>query len=147
MQRLFILLALIGVTQIISGFNTSATLVNPLTEIDEDTESNVLTPRFTELDGNLFIAVKTDDNIEVEDGDVVEFVFNKKTKLISFHINDINQNLIDTGEANLFVMVHQDLALKLRSHRLKQINVIHNGKKQTIKINKFWLPDAHLGSL
>ena len=106
-----------------------------------------MTPAFTELDGNLFLAIKTEGYIKVEDGDVIEFIFGKKTKLISFHVNEINQDLIDTGNANIFVMVHHDLALMLKSNRLKQIKVSHNGEVHSFMVNKFWAPDQNMASL
>ena len=150
MKRLFILLGLIGVIHVSVGFNSSAKLLSTKKEIN-DTYSvgllSLMTPSFTQLDGNLFLAIKTTGPIEVEDGDVIEFIFGKKTKLISFHVNEINQDLIDTGNANIFVMVHHDLALMLKSNRLKQIKVSHNGEVHSFVVNKFWAPDQNMASL
>ena len=150
MKRLLIILGLIGVVHVTIGLNPSTTLLNPKKEISDSRSTGILsplTPTFTELDGNLFLAIQSDDNIKVADGDVVEFVFGRNSKLISFHINDINQDLIDKGEAQLFVMIHQDLALKLRSNRLRDINVINNGKKYAIPVDNYWVPDSYLTSL
>ena len=150
MKRLFILLGLIGVIHVLSSFNYKATLLNTKKEINDIYSVGLMssmTPAFTELDGNLFLAIKTEGHIKVEDGDVIEFIFGKKTKLISFHVNEINQDLIDTGNANIFVMVHHDLALMLKSNRLKQIKVSHNGEVQSFVVNKFWAPDQNMASL
>lgn len=150
MKRLLIVLGLIGVVHISSGLNSSLTLLNPKKEINENHSAELLsplTPAFTEIDGNLFLAIQTEEILNIQDGNVVEFVFNRNSRLISFHINDINQDLIDKGDAQLFVMVHQDLALKLRSSRLKAVNVISNDNPYSIEINDFWVPDNYLTSL
>ncbi|RLD19635.1 MAG: hypothetical protein DRI71_11510 [Bacteroidetes bacterium] len=150
MKRLFILIGLIGVLQVVAGFNTSAKLLNPKKEGGGKYSTSVLstmTPTFTHLDGNLFLAIATENDISIEDGDVVEFIFEKGSKLISFHVNEINQDLINTGEASLFVMVHNDLALKLRSHRLQKIIVIHHNEEYSIEVNKIWTPDQYMTSL
>ena len=150
MKRLFILLGLIGVIHVSVGFNSSAKLLSTKKEIN-DTYSigllSLMTPSFTQLDGNLFLAIKTTGPIEVEDGDVIEFIFGKKNRLISFHVNEINQDLINTGNADLFVMIHNDLALALKSHRLKHINVMHNGDTYSSEVNKFWAPDQFMANL
>ena len=106
-----------------------------------------ITPLFTQLEGNLFLAIKTTANLDVEDGDVVEFIFDKKNSLVSFHVNEINQDLIDTGNANLFVMIHSELALKLKSHRLQEIKISHNNEVYTLKVDNFWAPDQYMASL
>ena len=150
MKRLLVILGLIGVVHISTGLNSSATLLNPKKEINDSRSAELLSPLsplFTELEGNLFLAIQTIEKIYVEDGDVVEFVFSRKSRLISFHINDINQDLIDKGEAQLFVMVHHDLALKLRSNRLKEINITSNGNTFSIPVNNYWVPDNYLTSL
>ena len=53
----------------------------------------------------------------------------KKT-LKSFHVNDVNQDILDNGDADLLVMVHQDLALALKSNKLIKftLNLIELGK-------------------
>jgi hypothetical protein len=150
MKRLFILIGLIGVLQVAAGFNTSAKLLNPKKEGGDYFRSGVLstiTPTFTHLDGNLFLAIATSSDISVEDGDVVEFIFEKGSKLISFHVNEINQDLINKGDASLFVMVHNDLALKLRSHRLQQIIVKHDNEEYSLEVNNIWAPDQHMTNL
>jgi len=150
MKKLFILLGLIGVIHVSAGFNSSAKLLRTKKEINETYSIGLLslmTPSFTQLDGNLFLAIKTEGSIEVEDGDVIEFIFGRKTRLISFHVNEINQDLINTGNANLFVMVHNDLALALKKHRLKNINVKHDGEVYSYEVNKFWTPDQYMTSL
>jgi hypothetical protein len=147
MKRLLIVLGLIGVVHISSGLNSSLTLLNPKKEINDNLNAELLsplTPSFTEIDGNLFLAIQAEEVLNIEDGDVVEFVFGRKSRLISFHINDINQDLIDKGDAQLFVMVHQELALKLKSSRLKEVNIISNKNPYTIQINEFWVPDNYL---
>jgi hypothetical protein len=147
MKRLLIVLGLIGVVHISSGLNSSLTLLNPKKEINDNLNAELLsplTPAFTEIDGNLFLAIQAEEVLNIEDGDVVEFVFGRKSRLISFHINDINQDLIDKGDAQLFVMVHQELALKLKSSRLKEVNIISNKNPYTIQINEFWVPDNYL---
>jgi hypothetical protein len=150
MKRLFILLGLIGVIHVLAGFNTSAKLINPKKEVNDVYSVELLsgiTPAFTQVDGNMFLAINTDAQIEIEEGDVVEFVFNKRTRIISFHVNDINQDLINTGNASLFVMVHDDLALSLKSHRLKRINITHENKVYSIAVDKFWMPHQYMTSL
>lgn len=150
MKRLFILLGLIGVIHVSAGFNSSANLLRTKKEINETYSIgllSIMTPTFTQLDGNLFLAIRTEGPIEVEDGDVIEFIFGRKTRLVSFHVNEINQDLINTGNANLFVMVHNDLALALKKHRLKHINVKHNGEVYSYEVNKFWAPDQYMASL
>jgi hypothetical protein len=150
MKRLLIVLGLIGVVHISSGLNSSLTLLNPKKEINDNLNAELLsplTPAFTEIDGNLFLAIQAEEVLNIEDGDVVEFVFGRKSRLISFHINDINQDLIDKGDAQLFVMVHQELALKLKSSRLKEVNIISNKNPYSIQINEFWVPDNYLTSL
>ena len=150
MKRLFILLGLIGVIHVSAGFNSSANLLRTKKEINETYSIgllSIMTPTFTQLDGNLFLTIRTEGPIEVEDGDVIEFIFGRKTRLVSFHVNEINQDLINTGNANLFVMVHNDLALALKKHRLKHINVKHNGEVYSYEVNKFWAPDQYMASL
>ena len=150
MKRLFILLGLIGVIHVSSGFNTTTKLLNPKKDVSDTYSADLLsnvTPAFTQVEGNLFLAIKTEGQIEVEDGDVVEFVFNKRTRIISFHVNEINQDLINTGDASLFVMVHNDLALTLKSNRLKRINIKHNDEIITIPVDRFWVPHQYLSSL
>jgi hypothetical protein len=150
MKRLFIILGLIGVIQVSSGFKTAAKLPNPKKEVSDSYSGDLLsqvTPVFTQVDGNLFLAIKTEDQINVEDGDVVEFVFNKRKRIISFHVNEINQELINTEDASLFVMVHNDLALTLKSNRLKQITITHNNEVYSLPVNKFWIPHQYLTSL
>ena len=126
MKRLLVILGLIGVIHVSTGLNSSASLINSKKEINDSLNAEILsplTPLFTELDGNLFLAIQTEEHINVEDGDVVEFIFNRKSKLVSFHINDINQDLIDKGEAQLFVMIHQDLALNEQDIHLDNISL------------------------
>ena len=150
MKRLFILLGLIGVIHVLAGFNTSAKLINPKKEVNDAYSVDLLsriTPAFTQVDGNMFLAINTEGQIEIEDGEVVEFVFNKRIRIISFHVNDINQDFIDTGNASLFVMVHNDLALSLKSHRLKRIIIKHDNKVYSIAVDKFWAPHQYLTSL
>ena len=150
MKRLFILIGLIGVINITAGFKTSAKLLSPKKEVHGTYNIDLLStmkPSFTYLDGNLFLAIKTKNKLIVEDGDVVEFVFEKSNKLISFHVNEINQNLINTGNASLFVMIHNDLALKLRSHRLKQIIVKHQNEVYNLEVNSIWAPDQFMTNL
>ena len=104
-------------------------------------------PVFTTLADNLFLAVKVDQELALEDGDIVEFVFGRNHKLVSFHINDINQDLLDRGGANMLVMVHHDLALALRDKILEHINVLHKGKTITIPVKQNWQPDMYLTNL
>jgi len=150
MKRLFILLGVIAVIHVLAGFNTSVKLVNPKKEVSDTYSADLLslvTPEFTQVEGNLFLAIKTEGKLEVEDGDVVEFVFNKRKRIISFHVNEINQDLINTGDASLFVMVHSDLALTLKSHRLKRINIKHNEEVFSLPVDTFWVPHQYLTSL
>ena len=149
MKRLFILLGIIGVIHVTAGSGTAVKLVNPKKEINNNYSVGLLslvTPLYTHLEGNLFLAIKTAGQLEVEDGDVVEFIFDKNTSHVSFHVNEINQDLINTGDASLFVMVHNDLALSLRAHRLRQINVKHDDDIYSLIVNKFWTPDQYMTS-
>lgn len=150
MKRLFLVLGLISVIHVSSGFNTTAKLLNPKKEVSDTYSADLLshvTPAFTQVEGNLFLAIKTESKLEVEDGDVVEFVFNKRKRIISFHVNEVNQDLIKTGDASLFVMVHSDLALTLKSHRLKRINIRHNDEVYSLPVDTFWVPHQYLTSL
>jgi hypothetical protein len=150
MKRLFILLGFIGVIHVLAGFNTSVKPHNPKKEVNDAYSADLLsliTPSFTQVDGNMFLAIKTEGQVEIEDGDVVEFIFNKRTRIISFHVNDINQDLINTGNASLFVMVHNELALSLKSQRLKRINIKHNDEIISIQVDKFWIPHQYMTSL
>ena len=150
MKRLFILLGFIGVIHVSAGFNTSVNLINTKKEIFESHSVGMLsmvTPLYTHLDGNLFLAIKTDGQLDVEDGDVVEFIFDKNVSFVSFHVNEINQDLINTGGASLFVMVHNDLAISLRSNRLRQINVKHDDDVYSLEVNEFWTPDQYMTRL
>jgi hypothetical protein len=146
MKKLFILFGLIGVIHVLSGFM----LLEPEKKDNNSSISGTnkpMKPMFTTLDGNMFLAITTEAPINVDDGDVVEFVFDKRNKFISFHVNDTNQDVIDTGEANLFVMISNELALSLKSHRLQAINVIHDGQVYVLAVDSFWTPDEYLGSL
>ncbi len=149
MKKLFVILGFIGVINV-AALNSSAKLPNPRKNISDDHLTGILsavTPLFTQLDGNLFLAIQTQEPIEVTDGTAVEFVFDENAKVISFHINDANQNLINTGVANLFVMIHHDLALKLRSTRLKEINVLQGKNVTKIPVDRFWIPSQNLINL
>lgn len=146
MKKLLVILALISVINV-TAFNASARLFNPKKKFNIEYSTKFLapvTPQFTLLEGNIFLAIKTDEYLEAVDGDIIEFVFKDKTKLISFHINDSNQELIDTGSANLFVMIHQDLALRLRSTRLKEINLHHDNQIINIPVDDFWIPGKNI---
>ena len=150
MKRLFILLGFIGVIHVIAGFNTSVKLINSKKGANHTYSADLLslvTPAFTQVDGNMFLAINTEGSIYIEDGDIVEFVFNKRTMIISFHVNDINQDLINSGNASLFVMVHNELALSLKSQRLKRINIKHNDDVYSLPIDKFWIPHQNMTSL
>ena len=149
MKRIFILIGLVGVINVTAGINTSAKLLSPKKDVHGNNIDllSTMKPSYTYLDGNLFLAIKTSKQLTVEDGDVVEFRFEKSNKLISFHVNEINQNLINTGEANIFVMIHNDLALKLKSHRLKQIIVNHDNEVYKLEVNSFWAPDQFMTNL
>jgi hypothetical protein len=146
MKKLFILFGLIGVIHVVSGFM----VVSPDKDNNDAiilTDSSPMTPLFTTLEGNIFLAITTETPIKVQDGDVVEFVFDKKNKFISFHVNDSNQDIIDTGEANLFVMISNELALSLKSHRLQEVRVINDGQVYVLAVNNFWTPDEFMSSL
>ena len=144
MKKIFIVLGLVGLIHLTLGSKPSVGSSNYNDGIVKEKSSGLYAPLFTELDGNLFIAIKGKEAFTIDDGDVLEFEFNKKQKLPSFHINDINQDLIDTGQADLFVMVHHDLALKLKSHKVEMIHITHNGVIHTIQVNRFWIPDEYL---
>ncbi len=101
-------------------------------------------PVFITLADNIFLAIKVNRPVAVTDGDVVEFVFGKKDKLVTFHINDINQDMLDKGEADLLVMVHQDLALALKDKQLDHLIVHHPGRATTIPVKRNWQPDVYL---
>ncbi|GEM_PF-5215911 len=101
-------------------------------------------PVFITLADNIFLAIKVNRPLTVTDGDVVEFVFGKKAKLVTFHINDINQDMLDKGEADLLVMVHQDLALALKDKQLDHIIVHHPDGATTIPVKRNWQPDVYL---
>ena len=144
------LLGFIGVIHVTTGINSSAKLISPKKDLNDIYNASLLspvTPSYTQLKGNLFLAIETENAIKVEDGDVIEFVFSKHSNVSSFHVNEINQDLIDTRKASLFVMVHNDLALALRSHRLIEVNVHHNDEVSTLDVGQFWVPDQHLASL
>ncbi len=150
MKKLLMLLGFIGVIHLTTGINSSANLLSPKKESNDMYSAILLspiTPSYTRLKGNLFLAIETEGLIEVVDGDVIEFVFSKHASVRSFHVNEINQDLIDTGKASLFVMVHNDLALALRLHRLVEINILNNKEASTLAVDQFWIPDEHLSNL
>lgn len=150
MKRLFILLGLIGVIHVSAGFNTSAKLGYPKKELKDAYSADLrsfIKPSFTQIDGSMFLAINTDAQIEIEDGDVVEFTFNNRTRIISFHVNDINQDFIDTGNASLLVMVHNELVLSLKSHRLKRIIIRHKNVTYSLPVDAFWMPHQYMTSL
>lgn len=149
MKKLFVILGFIGILNTLSP-NPSVGLTNPGKKNKDEhmaALNPVIAPIFSQLDGNLFLAVKVPGSLKVDDGTVVEFVFDGKPKMISFHINDINQNLIDSGEADLFVMIHHDLALLLKSTRLKELHVINGSDAINVPVGKFWIPGENLAQL
>ena len=146
MKKIFILIAIITLLKITTGVDSSA---GRSTETVDTSAYNVpvIVPQFTELDGNLFLALDLQDSLFLSDGDIVEFNFGRNNKLISFHVNDINQEIIDSGNANVFVMIPQDLAIELKNERLSSIRIKSSEKEVVVPVNQRWQPDQYIVSL
>ena len=146
MKKIFILIAIITLLKITTGVDSSA---GRSTETVDTSAYNVpvIVPQFTELDGNLFLALDLQDSLVLSDGDIVEFNFGRNNKLISFHVNDINQEIIDSGNANVFVMIPQDLAIELKNERLSSIRIKSSEKEVVVPVNQRWQPDQYIVSL
>ncbi len=146
MKKIFILIAIITILKISTGSDSSANRgVKPEITIAK-TEPSIV-PKFTKLDGNLFLALNLEDSVNLADGTVIEFDFGRKNKIVSFHVNDINQEIIDSGKADVFVMIHQDLALELRNERLNGIKIHSFNEDISIPVGQHWKPDQYLVSL
>ena len=129
----------------VAGFKSAVTSSSGETEIVA-TPAITNEPRFAELDGSLFLAIQTDEALKLNEGTVVEFKFKRK-ELTSFHVNDANQDVLNQGEADVLVMIHQDLALALKSEKLLALKIIDGDQISTYKVNDFWQPHSFLSEL
>lgn len=148
MRTIFISVVLIGLFESFSGTEiradiskeaNSARYVTPLTITTE--------PHFSEIGGSLFLAVQTEQYLRLAEGAVIQFDFRKNGSIKSFHVNDANQNIIDQGKADILVMIHQELALALRSNKLAGIKVIDGDRVMNFVIDDYWQPHTHLTNL
>ena len=146
MKKIFALLIIIAILKIATGVDSSAHK-NPNIEEFGLSVSNEIAPEYTALDGNLFLAIDLKQGLTLQSGDVVQFDFGGRNKLVSFHINDRNRTIIDNEEAELFVIIHHDLALMLKDHKLKRIRISHNDEDITVDVNQRWAPDQNLINL
>ena len=142
MKKIFALLILISILKIPTEVKLSAH-ENPAIEKLSLASADVIAPEFRSLGGNLFLAIDLKEGLELQDGDVVQFDFGGRNKLVSFHINDRNQTVLDSEEAELFVIIHHDLALMLKDHKLKRIKISHKDETITVPVNQVWAPDQN----
>lgn len=103
-------------------------------------------PVFSMLDSSLYLTVHTNQVLGLEDGAVVEFVFEKK-RFRSYHVVDKNYELLENGKADLLVMIQQDLAFALKSERLIGIKVINGDQITDFEIKEFWQPHNYISQL
>jgi len=104
-------------------------------------------PQFTEINGSVFLVLNTGMNLNIADGAVVEFIFKGPKKQVTFHVNDANQEIIDQGNADLLMMIHEDLALALKHNLLKKLRIINDGVSYSIKVGAYWQPHLYLAKL
>lgn len=148
MKSIFIILILVGVAKGLSGVGLTDEnrSENPYV-ITSESSDFIAQPMFTELNGSLFLAIQTSNEMTLDDGAVVEFQFKKNGTLKSFHVNDANQDVLNQGEADLLVMVHDDLALALKSEKLMKIKIINGDEVSTLRVNDHWPPHIYLTNL
>ena len=102
------------------------------------------TPQYVSLQGTLFLAIDTPARLHLDDGDVVEFIFSDGSKKVSFHINEANQEVVNTGTASVFVLVPDDMALALRDKAIRKIKVNSAYGDYVLNVNQRWAPHAYL---
>lgn len=147
MRTILITLILVGAIKGLSGTDMNAAQRDETTTSDSFIRPTLITqPQFAELGGSLFLAIETQRGLSLNDGAVVEFKFKGKA-LKSFHVNDVNQDVLDQGEADVLVMIHKDLALALKSNRLQEIIITDGDQVTTYKVGEFWQPHNYLTSL
>jgi hypothetical protein len=147
MRTILITLILVGVIKGLSGTEINAAKSNEITYSDSFIRPTLSTePQFAELGGSLFLAIETQEDLVLDDGAVIEFKF-KGEALKSFHVNDVNQDVLDQGDADVLVMIHKDLALALKSKRLKEIIITDGDEVTTYEVGEFWQPHNYLTSL
>ncbi len=116
---------------------------NRISEGDPKT-TNSPAPHYINLDGTLFLAIDTPVRLQLDDGDVVEFVFDDGSKKVSFHINEANQQVVKTTYASVFVLVPHDMALALRDKAIKKINIHSHYGDYVLTVNQHWIPHLYL---
>ena len=135
MRTILITLLLVGLMEGLSGFGLDTGLRE---EADLSVERIELPkspePQFANLNGSLFLALKTNQALKLTEGSVVEFIF-KRQAIKSFHVNDANQNILNHGGADVLVMIHQDLAMALKNEKLMTIIITSNGE-----VSSYWAP-------
>lgn len=148
MRSIFIVLVLVGVAKGLSGVGITDEnrFENPFIVASESSDLKTQ-PMFAELKGSLFLAVQTSNGLRLNDGAVVEFQFKKNGSVKSFHVNDANQDVLNQGEADLLVMVHEDLALALKSEKLMKVKITSGDEVTTLRINDYWPPHVYLTNL
>jgi hypothetical protein len=147
MRTILITLILVGIMEGLSGSVIISDFDKEIARVEKPRTAAKLTePRFTKLDGSLFLAVQTGDSLVLDEGAVVEFQFKRKN-LKSFHVNDANQNVLNHGDADILVMIHQDLALALKNEKLVELRIIDGDKISSFKVDEFWQPHTYLTSL
>jgi len=142
MKKIFVIFIAVGILRGLSGIEINAG--NNADQYSADLRSahneEGPVPTYTYLDGNLFLAIDSKKDLHLSEGAIIEFNFGKRKIVKSFHVNDINQDIIDKGDADLFVMIHHDLALSLKNEKLIKIKVIDEGTIYRISVDKQWQP-------
>ena len=141
MKNIFKMLLLVGAIKVYYSTTLEAR-VNDLNGIEE-VKLITTEPRFTELGNSLFLAVKTDNSLTLKEGTVVEFIFKKKNYK-TYHVNDSNQDVLDKGDADLLVMVHQDLAVALGNEKLLGIKVVDGDEVSFFNVEEYWQPHNYI---
>lgn len=148
MRSIFIILVLVGLVKGLTGADIgNANSTASLMETNDGIEVMNPEPHFTELKGNLFLAVQTPQKLNLEEGAIVEFQFKRNGSVKSFHVNDVNQDVLNQGDADLLVMVHDDLAQALRSHKLMKMKITSGSEVTVVPVNDFWPPHDYLATL
>ena len=137
---------LVGLMEGLSGFGLDMGLRGDSNSSSRGVTKDYLEPRFADLNGSLFLALQTDIGHSLEEGTVVDFVFKRQT-IKSFHVNGANQDVLNQGEADVLVMIHQDLALALKTEKLLEIKISGNGRTAAFKVGEIWAPHTYLSKL
>ena len=146
MRTILITLILVGLMEGLSGFGLDTGLRGE----DEMTAESIALkespePQFANLNGSLFLALKTNQSLKLDEGSVVEFIF-KRQSMKSFHVNDANQDILNHDGADVLVMIHHDLAMALKTEKLMTIKITSNGEVSSFEVGDFWAPHRYLSN-